>query len=202
MILMTQGDQLPADAHRNLETVLLSCAQLRRMILTFSYLSQIQSAGFELQWAETSADGLVNKAVEAMAGYAEMQKKRLLTETSAPNPLRVDVVLLDLALQNAIANGLARVRGGGEVRVRSCEKAGGVCEISIEEAGPVISAEFRDAMFDAAQVDRIKRAGLKTDRALGLVLFKRVAELHRGSVGIESSETQTRIWMFLPVKRD
>jgi signal transduction histidine kinase len=88
-----------------------------------------------------------------------------------------DATLLRRAIANLLDN--ARVHGGGAVAV-CVARRGGEVVVTVDDDGPGVPAERREAMFEA-----FARGGDGGSLGLGLALVRRIAAAHGGRAWIE-----------------
>lgn len=199
MTVMLGEQTLPPDLKRSLSMALISCDQLSRMVVSLSLLSQLEEGTYKLCLEETRPADVARGAVQASQAFADAQGKGIVERFEpVAEAVRVDVLLLDQALRNVIANGLARIRSKEKITVgvRTME---GMVEIGVEDGGPAIPEDLGLKMLATESQTEVKEAGFKTDRALGLVLFARSVAAMDGQVGVDSHGGRTSFWMRFPV---
>lgn len=110
---------------------------------------------------------------------------RILTRIQGTTRLQADPLLLQVALRNLLNNALKYASPASHVHL---ELQGDDTRLrfTVRNRGPAIPPEMRDAIFDSyvrgPQDDSVPGAGL------GLYLVRRIAELHGGSVRLETGE--------------
>lgn len=97
-----------------------------------------------------------------------------------------DESLLRLALQNLIANGLKFCRPGVPPVVQvSASEAGGFVELNVADNGIGIPEEHQQSIFEIFQ--RLHSRKEYEGSGLGLSICRRIAELHGGTLTVQSS---------------
>ena len=125
--------------------------------------------------AEITAESLAERAAE----------RNMTIEAAADGELYVrgDQTMLSQALFNLAENAVNYGNPGGHIRIEAQED-GAYCRLRVADDGPGIAAEAQARIFDRFyQADASRSAG---GFGLGLSLVKRIAELHGGSVTLES----------------
>jgi signal transduction histidine kinase len=131
------------------------------------------------------ADLLEQLAREHSVAAAEQHTQlAVLAASSADLTITADRNQLAAALAAIIKNALEALRAGGEVRVSASLVSQEVPTVTfaVDDTGPGITAEIRRHLFDPFF------SGREAGRGLGLGLSKayRVAELHGGTLQVES----------------
>jgi two-component system, OmpR family, sensor kinase len=122
---------------------------------------------------------------------------------SAKTTISADARLLLLALDELLANSLARSRPDDSVLLATRAIHGGV-EISVTDRGRGIDGETADRLFDCfarVEPDRSRSSG---GAGLGLAIVRAVAHAHRGHCGVRTPDVQPGAawWLWLPTVRD
>lgn len=125
--------------------------------------------------------------------------RRLHLEVKVTPPeqrITADLDKLLQALRNLLENALAYTPDGGRVQLLARQVKDSV-EIAVINSGPGIDAEDLPYIFE--RFYRADRARSRRQGAgIGLSIVKQLVEAHGGSVGAESGDGQTRIWLRLP----
>jgi len=181
--------QMPSDEQQTFVARALQNAQhLRRLTDTLAELSRLDNPQFHLQ-AEPAAIGeLADDVVQRYAARAHDAGIALRVDYPDGLPLvDADAALIERALANLLDNALRVTPGGGEVTVRVTLPAApqGRIRLAVTDTGPGVSAEDQPLVFDRFyQASRHRE--LRGSSGLGLAIVRRVAELHGGSVGLDS----------------
>lgn len=163
-------------------------------------MSKIEAGKYELHVEELDAGEIVRACVRLMEGRANEHGVTL--ETIAPQAVslvRADKRAVKQILLNLLSNAIKFTPNGGAVRVRA-EIKGGQFEITVTDTGvgippedlPRIGRPFEQVSADA----NLAKAGT----GLGLALVKSLAQLHGGSLRIDSVVGQgTTVLVTLPI---
>lgn len=157
-----------------------------------------------LRWSVDDGDkgcceivGLGDVVTQAVAtcGY-ETGDDRIRLATRSAVTVSADPVQLRVAIANLMRNALSYSPKDTSVRV-SIDHREGVATIRVQDCGPGVSADERDAVFDPfvrGAVGRSSRAG----KGLGLFIARRIIEAHGGTIWLQSSAVGTTFFVQLP----
>jgi signal transduction histidine kinase len=162
-------------------------------------LSRIDSGIFPLAIAEGDLRDPVRAVVEAHAEVAEERGVSLWSEVpSEPVAMRFDRERIVQCVTNLVGNALKFTPRGGEVGVRiTVQPDASVVEVS--DTGPGIPAAELPRVFDrffrGTNVGEARASG----SGLGLAITRSIAEMHGGSIEVESAVgAGTRFRVHLP----
>lgn len=168
------------------------------------------------QWDAGDGGLIGNLAAELMAN------RNLLAALAGPSvivtvdteggalPVRMNGEDLTRILVNLIKNSAEAMEKGGRIRIalRETAGAGGAVErlrLAIEDSGPGIAAETREAIFESGYTTRGERGGNKGGwtahhRGLGLAITRSLVEAAGGTIAACPIEKGARIEIELPVR--
>lgn len=145
------------------------------------------------------------KAIEDWsASFHELARKRSMKLTVSPvaedgqMTMAVDAEKIERVFFNLISNAFKYTPDGGEIDVRYGINDDGLFTIRVSDTGEGISERDLGNIFDRFyQVDRVHPNG----SGIGLSLCKAFAELHGGSISVESSLNKGSVFtVYLPVR--
>lgn len=183
--MLLAGEKDP-DRRRALETINAQAFRAFEMLadlMLFAHPPTPQPTAF-------SVPDLLQEVLQQLTPAAQHQATKLqLAELPAELPLLVaDRTQIAAALAALIKNALEALRISGEVQIAVAYSPGELSsyEFTVTDNGPGITAEIRRHLFDPFF------SGREAGRGLGLGLCKvwRIAELHGGSVSVESEPSQ------------
>jgi PAS domain S-box-containing protein len=106
-----------------------------------------------------------------------------------------DLEQLQTVILNLLLNGAQAVGGNGRIDVTATPRDGW-CDIRIRDYGPGIPPEVRDRVFEPFFTTKHRGTGL------GLPTAKRVIEMHRGTIALDSPrDGGTEVTISLPMAR-
>ena len=113
---------------------------------------------------------------------------------------RADADLIRRIIENLLDNAIRHAPENTEVRVVAMRREGAV-EISVADAGPGISPETREKIFERfVQVESGSLVATGTGRGLGLAFCKIAVEAHGGSIWVEDGRPGSVFCMRLPIE--
>ncbi len=161
----------------------LSQAQLIEELLD---ASRLISGKLMLDLMPTELVPVLEAAVDVVRPSAE--KKGLSVETRFelnPITLTCDTGRLQQMVLNLLTNAVKFTPGGGKVTI-SCEIQNGSATIVVADTGVGIPCEFLPFVFDRFRQLDSSSTRRHEGLGLGLAIVKHLAELHGGSVSVES----------------
>jgi signal transduction histidine kinase len=178
-----------AQERKMIERSVLRVKTLRTMVAELLNLTAIQTGNFTLHRAPVEPGPLVAAVVEALRERAAERRITLAVEGAAAG--EVPAVLADrealaMIVSNLVENAVKYGRDGGRAEVRLAHD-GPYVSVSVRDDGIGISPEDQARVFDEFYRARTEQTASITGTGLGLSLVKRLAEMHEGTVRLESS---------------
>ncbi|MDB5906777.1 MAG: histidine kinase [Massilia sp.] len=173
----------PAAYQETLEVVVEEGERLSRMVSSMLFLARADNAKQSLRFEQVSTETEFQKLIDFFELMAEDQGVSL--RAGGACSVRADPLLLRQALSNLLANALRYTPAGGSIRLQAEDKGDAVA-ISVTDSGAGIAAEHLPFLFDRFyRVDAARSSAEST--GLGLAVVRSIAELHGGSVTVESA---------------
>lgn len=115
------------------------------------------------------------------------EKNITLTEALQPGiAMRADATLISRMAENLIRNAYRYGRENGTIRV-ALSQSEGIVTLAVADDGIGIAPEELPKIWNRFyQVDRSRRHGRGAGLGLGLAMVRQIAQLHGGTVGVES----------------
>lgn len=159
-----------------------------RLVQAMGDLAQLDEPSFALRTEELALDDLLNDVAMRFAARATAQGVTLTAQETALHA-RVDVELIERALANLVENALKFTPAGGHITLHAHE-AEGWLQLGVRDSGAGIAAADQPHLFDRFYQARHNAAPATGEggKGLGLAIVKRIAELHGGTVAIDSRE--------------
>ncbi len=205
MIKETFGALGHAKYKEYLQDVHSSAGHLLEIINEVLDMSKIEAGRIELDEAEVDVGDLIVTVIRMMASRAFGNNIKLNFEVEKNLPyLFADERLVRQILINLITNAVKFSEVGGDVMVKCRVLESGDLQITIADHGVGIPREkIQQAMEPFGQVsDQPENARYQQGTGLGLPLAKAMAELHEGSLTLESDVGQgTTVYVTFPASR-
>ncbi len=100
---------------------------------------------------------------------------------------------------NLLDNAIKFSPEGGRVRIRLVDEAGP--QVTIEDEGPGMDAETRERIYE--QFYQGDHSRIKEGAGLGMSIVRRIVDLHKGTIDIQSAPGEgTRITVGFPKRKD
>jgi signal transduction histidine kinase/DNA-binding response OmpR family regulator len=152
-------------------------------------VARLSAGRLRLRPRRGDAAAAVRQRVEAFLPLAERRGIELsLGAPADPVEAWIDEVQIEKVFDNLLGNALKFTPRGGRVEVAVIEASPSRIEISVRDSGPGIPADQLERIFE-----RFYQVEATTERrwpgaGIGLALARQLAELHGGSVAVESAE--------------
>ena len=195
-----KGDELDREAReRFIDSAALNAHHLRRLTDALNELAKLDSPELQIEREPIALGELADDLAQRFGTRAEAAGVALRVAYPDGLPLAsVDAALIERAIGNLIDNAIRVTPAGGvvELRVRQYD---GRLRVEVADTGPGVAPEDQQRVFQRF-FQGSKAREQRGSMGLGLAIVKRVAELHGGGVGLESSPSSqgATFWMVLP----
>lgn len=192
--LCSQGvfGEPPIEMAEALESVVRNNESLLQMTNTLLQVYRHEAGHKKLARSQLSLSALAKEVVEELRPLADEQQLDLtLTVEGASKQYETsgDPIELRRVLTNLLGNAIKFTdRGAVNVTVKTCDRdhtplvANETIQISVQDTGPGIDAKSQEKIFDWFHKGDHMRSG----SGLGLHLSQRIAEMHQGTITLES----------------
>ncbi len=204
--LMASTALAPKLAHKAAEyatDIHTAGSHLLQLINDLLDLSKAEAGKMELVESEVEIGGIVERVLRLVEGHARDGGVMIATAVPAMLPrLRADDRKILQMVLNLVANAVKFTPSGGKVTIAATISSDGDLRLTVVDTGVGIAAKSMPrVLVPFAQVDNdITRRTSGT--GLGLPIAKQFADLHGGSLSIESVENQgTTVTVRLPGER-
>jgi len=197
--LLTDGRNMPGpeEAAGIAQDIEESAHSLLGLINDLLDISDMEAGEARLRVSPVQADELVNEAVLAAAEAAEAKGLELRVRTE-PLEIMADPLRLKQALANLLDNAV-KFTASGFVFV-GVARAGNSALFEVTDTGPGISDEQTARIFDAFHQADTSQTRAARGAGLGLTLVRRIVELHRGVVNVQSEPGKgSSFYMAIPL---
>ncbi|GAB3886386.1 ATP-binding protein [Spirosoma agri] len=198
--LMLQ-EEVPPALTENLKTLQFSIEHLQALINDILDFSKIEAGKVELEEVNFDFKQLVSNIKRAQQAKAQENSNRirLMVDDDIPNTLVGDSLRIGQVLTNLVSNAIKFTHNGTitielSLEQRTEERAS--IYVSVQDTGIGIAPEKQEAiftMFTQANSATTRKFG---GTGLGLVITKRLLELHGSAIRIESEEGRGATFSF------
>ena len=181
--------QMAPDAperHEYIDRALRASERMSALVTDLFDLARFDAAEIRPRPEPTALAELAHDVVAECHARAEEAEVALRLRAADGLPLAsLDAGLVERAIANLLDNALRHTPPGGAVDVEVARADGAAVSVSVRDSGGGIAPDVLPRVFDRfVRADAARSAD--GGAGLGLAIVKRVAELHGGSVGVES----------------
>ena len=196
----------PAQRDKLLDIVAQDVTRLDRLLSEIADASRIDA---EMSRAEARAldiGAVLAALVEMQRPAFNAEDLRLSLDLADGEPFTVNAVedRLVQVFQNLLSNARSFSPRGGEIAIRVA-RADGEIRIEIEDQGPGVAEELREAIFDRFYTLRPESEPFGAHSGLGLSISRQIIDAHGGTIsctnrqGEDGAVLGARFTVFLPV---
>ncbi|MBL8831601.1 MAG: MASE1 domain-containing protein [Rhodospirillales bacterium] len=165
-------------------------------------LSKIEAGRFDLRETQVDVGELVHASLGFVAAQARKREIRLTAEPPPAISVQADRKALLQILLNLLSNAIKFTPAGGSVTVVATREAGGWLALAVRDDGIGIDPAALARVF--TPFERVREGGARDVQGtgLGLAIARGLAELHGGSLTIDSEPGRgTKATLRLPAGR-
>ncbi len=179
------GDRLDEEMKQYLNVALRNSESMQSLIGQIMDLQRLESRRMPLRLIEVELAVIVRGIVDRFAVQARLRHIDLNCEGD-DEPLRLvcDQAHVDTMLSNLLSNAIKFTPDGGQVTVRLA-RVKGLIELSVVDTGPGIDPADQHTIFERYRQGEQTSAS-HPGTGIGLALARELAELHGGSIRVES----------------
>jgi len=185
-----------------LNNISTSGKHLLELINDILDLSKVEAGKMELHYSEFSIDSVFEEVRAILTPLAQTKSLEInFNIESGFTTLQADRSRLIQILYNLASNAIKFTQEGGKVSV-SCMKSGRLALISVMDTGIGISSEDQKKLFQPfTQIDA-SASRQYCGTGLGLALVKKIVNLHKGDIWVESTIGKGSIFTFsIPLRK-
>ena len=174
--------KLDADADQFISFAVDGATHMQRLIQDLLEYSRVGTKGKEL--VDTSAEGALERSLINLSGAIE-ETGAQVTHDPLPNVLADETQLVQL-FQNLIGNGIKYHKPGEipRVHISAVRTDAAKWTFSVKDNGLGIDSQYFEKIFGMFQ--RLHKREEFAGTGIGLAICKKIAELHGGSISVES----------------
>lgn len=173
--------------HSSYQIIHQNALRILRLINQLMDLRAVEHGRLKLKVEPVSISRFVEHLMDSFREMAETKRIdfRLITDKEVPEELYIDKDCLDKIVFNLLSNAFKFTPQGGTITV-SIERGDDLLRLIVQDSGIGIEKDKQDLIFNRFFQVRENKANVKVGTGIGLHLSKLMAELHRGSIGVES----------------
>ncbi|MFB6272690.1 MAG: ATP-binding protein [Salinibacter sp.] len=186
-VLTDIDDALPEDALELLEAAHRNSKKLEELVDQVLELSRLETGDLSLETRPGDLVAFARETVRSFEPMAEQNNVQLRFRADPEQiPSNFDPEKLRSVLGNLIENALQRTPEGGKVLVRGERPDTETVTLHVSDTGPGIPDDEISDLFDRFQRREASDQHRSHVSSLGLSLAKELAELHGGTIEVES----------------
>ena len=196
------NDAARTDDRQLLEVALRNTRNAARLVQSLGDLAQLDEPQFALKRERLDVGELLGDIALRFEARAAAQGVALTLAPAgdAPTVASLDIELFERAIANLVDNALKFCAAGSRITL-GAQRDGDAVQVSVADTGAGIAEAELPHLFDRFYQARqsVAPATGEGGKGLGLAIVKRIAELHGGSVAVQSRPGQgTTVTLSLP----
>jgi signal transduction histidine kinase len=199
--LLMKEEDLSAEERRNYLKIAIShCERLGILISDLFELAKLEAQDMVVNAESFSISELVQDVVQKFSLSAQERNVNIVTNVGKELPFAyADIALIERVLENLVENALRHTREDGSVSIVMNHHNKDV-RVWVSDTGHGIPEEHLSRIFDRFyQMDK-SRKGKSGHSGLGLAITKKILELHKRTIEVESKAGSGTTFTFtLPV---
>jgi two-component system heavy metal sensor histidine kinase CusS len=173
--------------------------RLAKMVNDMLWLAQSEHGLLKPIWEPLNLEQEMRELFDFFEALAEEKRIELAFQGTALH-IRGDRSMLRRAISNILSNALRYTPAGKTIKVKVEPENEAYVRLSVENPGPMISAEHLAKIFDRFyQVDP-SRQRLSGGAGLGLAIARSIVEAHDGHIDAYSDHNVTRFTIIFPIQ--
>lgn len=172
------------------------------MINQVLLVEKLEAGMMVLHPQKANLSEIINEARDTLQAIIEHKNLNVAVDCSPTIALQIDKERIFQVISNLLSNAVKFSPAGATISISAAEDAG-FLTFKIRDEGPGVSEENVEKIFDRFRMSEQKRDEKLGGSGLGLSICKKIVELHRGQIGVESKAGEgSTFWFRLPVDED
>lgn len=186
------------ESQKYLATALRQGQKVRHLSQQLFELARLEYGGIKPQRERFAMGELISDVAQKFELTAQTRELRLHIDVPGRLPLvNADVSMIERVVTNLLDNAMRHTPAGGDIRLAVWQENQQL-QVEVTDSGPGIAAALRDDLFLrpsalGQQASRENRGGL------GLLIVKRMLELHGGGINLMEAATGARFRFYVPL---
>lgn len=182
--MLREGGLSEEESKKALDTAVRNLEELKRLIAQLRDASLVSTGRLTLTLRPTKLDAAVRDALKAASAPAGAKDVRIEAKI-APVRAAADKARYRQIAWNLLSNAVKFSPKGGRVRLE-LSLQGREAVLSVSDQGPGLPQSLRGQVFDLLRAPAPDAPARARGLGLGLSISRRLAELHGGSIEVES----------------
>ena len=183
--MLREEELTPEETTKAHEIVLRNLEDIKRLIQELRDASHAATGRLTLKVKPCDLGAIVREAAKSSAAAAEAKGQTLNIIAPALKG-KADKARLHQIAVNLMSNAVKYAPKGSTIAVR-LERQDNEAVLSVTDKGPGLPASLRDQLFDLAPLPAADLPPRGRGLGLGLVIARRLVELHGGEIGYEDN---------------
>jgi PAS domain S-box-containing protein len=185
LLLRQKPGPLNNKQERFLKNIDEAARHLLQLINDILDLSRIEAGRFELNCEHIDVAELLGEVLSVIKPLAGLKQLELAIDVPSGIVMYADRIRLKQILYNLLSNAVKFTPERGRVWVESVVEESGI-RLVVGDTGIGIPPEEQQAVFDEFHQVGVTTRGVREGAGLGLAITRRLVELHRGRIWLES----------------
>ena len=191
--LLMKADRLDAsESRRYLEIALGQSRKVGRLAQELFELARLEYGVVKPDKETFALADLVQDVFQKFELAAEARRQRLVPHIAPDLPgVTADLGMIERVLTNLLDNAIRHTPEGGEISVR-LQPDGAAVRVEVSDTGPGIPRELQPVLFTRPAF----ASGSERGGGLGLMIVRRILQLHDSDIRLESRPGQGAVFAF------
>ncbi|EMF1894227.1 ATP-binding protein [Enterobacter roggenkampii] len=188
----------PQEHQQYLATALRQGQKVRHLSQQLFELARLEHGGIKPQRERFAMAELISDVAQKFELTARTREVNLHIDVPGPLPMvNADVSMIERVVTNLLDNAMRHTPGGGEIRLAVWQENEQL-QVEVSDSGAGVDASLRDDLFQRPSALNIQ-ASRENRGGLGLLIVKRMLELHGGGIRLMESASGARFRFFVPL---
>lgn len=188
----------PQEQQHYLATAMRQGQKVRHLSQQLFELARLEYGGIKPQRERFAMGELVSDVAQKFELTARTRELNLHIDVPGPLPLvNADVSMIERVMTNLLDNAIRHTPVGGEIRLTVWQENAQL-QVEVADSGTGVDAALRDDLFQRPSVLN-PQASRENRGGLGLLIVKRMLELHGGGIRLMDSVSGARFRFFVPL---
>jgi signal transduction histidine kinase len=187
----------PVDRRRYLDIAIGQSRKVGTLAQSLFELARLEHGGVKPAKEPFSLGELVQDVFQKFELTAEARRQRLVTDAAPDLPIvEADLGMIERVLTNLLDNAIRHTPDGGEIKVRLRRADRGV-EVLVSDSGPGVPEALQNSLFTRPAGRVGWRYGPEVAGGLGLLIVRRILQLHDSDVRLDEQPGSGAVFRFL-----